>query len=468
MPHQTVHVPPDLEFLAGFERIREQFDVPESFPDEVLAAAQTTVPEDHERIDRRDLDLVAIDPPGSADLDQAYAAEPRGEGYRVFYAIADVAPFVPPGGPVDLEARERGVTRYHPDGRTPLYPAAISEGAASLLAGKDRPALLWTVDLGGDGRLETAEIRRALVRVRRQLTYRQAQDEIDAGDGLGLLREIGERRIALEAERGGVHLNLPDQEVVPTGDGRYAVVYERTLPVERWNAQVSLLTGMAAADLMIEAGVGILRTLPDPEPGTVDTLRRTADALGIEWAEDTGYAERIRRLHPDTAAEAALLGQAVRLLRGAGYEAFDGSPSDDARHSAVAAHYAHVTAPLRRLADRFANEVLLAHCAGEAPPAWATEALDGLPRIMNRTRSQAGNLERAYVDYVEAMALRSRVGERFRAVVTDVDGDRARVQLRDPAVIARLPAGNLGLGEEVEVLLDEVDPDARRVHFSIA
>ena len=40
------------------------------------------------------------------------------------------------------------------------------------------------------------------------------------------------------------------------------VVFRAPLPVEDWNAQISLLTGMAAAGMMLEAGVGILRTLP--------------------------------------------------------------------------------------------------------------------------------------------------------------------------------------------------------------
>ena len=40
------------------------------------------------------------------------------------------------------------------------------------------------------------------------------------------------------------------------------------MPVEKWNAQISLLTGMAAASLMVYARVGILRTLPPPTRAT--------------------------------------------------------------------------------------------------------------------------------------------------------------------------------------------------------
>jgi exoribonuclease R len=79
------------------------------------------------------------------------------------------------------------------------------------------------------------------------------------------------------------------------------------------------------------------------------------------------------------------------------------------------------------------------------------------------------NLERAVVDFVEAKTLAGRVGETFTAIVTDVDEERGRgrVQLRDPAVVARLPADGLDLGSEVTVRLDEAHPDDRLVRFSL-
>ena len=132
LPHTT-----PAEFAAGLAAIRAELDVPASFPVAVEAAAETAAArapgEGASRVDRRDLELVTVDPPGSRDLDQAYGAERRGSGYRVHYAIADVAAFVAPGGALDGESRARGVTLYLPDGRAPLYPPALAEGAGSLL-----------------------------------------------------------------------------------------------------------------------------------------------------------------------------------------------------------------------------------------------------------------------------------------------------------------------------------------------
>ena len=482
MPRSQVRCPPDPEMLEGFHRIREQLDVPERFPPEVEAEAAAAVADGAaappgaapQVRDARQIPFVAIDPAGSNDLDQSYAAERRGDGHRVFYAIADVAALVVPGGLVDQEARRRGLTLYSPDLRTSLHPVSINERAGSLLEGEDRRALLWTIDLDERGEFETARLERAIVRTRAQLSYREAQSRIASGRGpdeLLALREIGERRLRLERERGAVSLALPAQEVVASNDGGWALEYDESLPVEIWNAQISLLTGIAASHIMLDVGTGLLRTLPPPEARTVQRIRRTARALDIDWPDDVDYPTRVRDLRPDSPAGAALLSQAARGLRGAGYVAFrDHNVPADPTHSAIASTYAHVTAPLRRLCDRFANEIVVAACADRAPPSWAVEALDELPSLMGAAAQRDRALERALVDFVEAMVLRTRIGDTFRAIVTDVDHerDRARVQLREPAVVARLPADGLDLGAEVTVRLEAANPQQRLVTFSRA
>src|SRR3546814_2086491 len=96
-----------------------------------------------------------------------------------------------------------------------------------------------------------------------------------------VLREIGELRIRREQRRGGISLPLPEQEV-RVEDGRWALEFRARHPVEDWNEQISLLTGMAAAHLMVQHRVGLLRTLPPAEPYAIERLHRTARALRSE------------------------------------------------------------------------------------------------------------------------------------------------------------------------------------------
>lgn len=463
----------------GLARIRNELEIPEGFAPAVAAEAEQAaatgprIPPGSaatDVTDRTALPFVTIDPPSSLDLDQAYAGERTAVGWRVFYAIADVAAWVAVGGAVDSESRARGLTMYSPDGRSPLHPAALSEGAASLLPDQERQALVWTIDLDDSGHLVDAHLERALVRSRAKLSYRHAAEAIDAGSSpvLQTLAEVGRRRQVLEVERGAVSLNLAQQEVVEH-NGAYALVYDETLPVEEWNAQISLLAGIAAAALMVDGKVGMLRTLPRPERRTLRELRLTARALEIDWPRDAGYAEVVRRLDPSDPRQAALIAQSARGLRGAGYVTFDGEVPESTEHSAIAADYAHVTAPLRRLGDRFVNEVVLALCAGVRPPEWVLAALPELPQQLGRARNRESALDRAIVDLVEAALMTDRVGERFDGIVTDVDEERnrVRVQLREPAVVAHAD-GEAELGAEVTVRLTDADIEQRRVEFDLA
>jgi exoribonuclease R len=471
VPSARVTLPPAV--VAGvapsWHGLRDELGLNGDFPPEALAEAEAAARAPAlPGLDRTDLPLFTLDPEGSRDLDQAVAIERRPTGYRVHYAIADVAAFVSPGGALDTEAHRRGVTLYAPDRNVPLHPEVLSAGAGSLLPGQVRPALLWTFDLAGDGKLVATDVRRARVRSRRQLAYPDAQLTLDAGAGgeeLALLEEVGRRRQALAAERGAVHLPVPEQEVVDGPDGRPCLVFRAQLPIERWNAEISLLTGMAAAAFMLEGGVGLLRTLPPPDPSEVASVRRSALALGQPWPADQPYAEVISALDPAVPEAAALLTYAGRLLRGAAYTAFDGTPPEQASHSAVAAPYAHCTAPLRRLADRYAGEICVALAAGQDPPGWARQALPALPATMAGATRRAQELERAVVDLAEAVVLAPRLHETFDAVVVESGDTRGVVQLREPAVRARCQGAGLPLGHELRVRLAEVDLAARRVVF---
>ena len=466
--------PPDeAAIAAAFAELRESLEVTVEFPAEVLADAEASVrsPRLPDR-DETSIPLLTIDPADSQDLDQALHLERRGDGFRVHYAIADVAAFVAPGGPMDAEAHARGQTLYAPDEDALLYPAAVSHGAASLLPDGVRPAVLWTFDLDEAGEPVSTDVVRALVRSRRKLSYEAVQDALDDGtadEPFALLREVGKLRQALEAARGGVDLQIPEQEV-ERGPNGYELAFRTQLPVERWNAQISLLTGQEAARLMLEAKVGIVRTLPRADEHAVARLRRTAEALGVAWPEDGTFADFVRSLDPAEPAHKAVLAESVVLLRGSGYEAFDGNEPVNARHAGVGMPYAHATAPLRRLVDRYVSEICLAVHAGDEVPEWARAALPGLPETMQQSARHAAQYEGGIVSAVEAAVLERSVGDVFPAVVVEIDrdGEGGVVQLTEPAVTARTTGARLPLGERIDVRLVEADVMRRLVRFEPA
>jgi exoribonuclease R len=476
MPRRRPHVAGSAaqsELAAALAELRATLELPDGFPPAVLAeaeaAAAATPPP---AVDRRDLAFVTIDPPGSLDLDQALHLSRRASGYAVHYAIADVPGFVQPGGAVDLEARGRGQTLYAADGRVPLHPPVLSEDRASLLPGVDRTAYVWSFDLDEAGAVLATRLERAVVRSRAQLDYAQAQASIDDGsaDGsLALLKEIGELRLEQERTRGGASLNVPDEEIVRTPDGGYALERRRLLPVEDWNAQLSLMTGMAAAELMIAARVGILRTMPKPSDEEMASFRRQTEALGRPWPDSIGYGAYLHELPRDEPASLAILQAASGLFRGAGYVAMDGTVPDDPVQSALAAPYAHVTAPLRRLVDRWGLVVCEAIAAARDVPEWARASLGELPSLMGASSRRASQLDAASIARVEAAVLSDRVGDRFDATVLELRNGSAVIQLVEPAVTATCPAPpEARPGARLPVVLEGADIRTGTVRFRAA
>ncbi|XKH53746.1 RNB domain-containing ribonuclease [Citricoccus nitrophenolicus] len=493
------------ELASRLAALREEFSLPAAFPPEVLAEAEQAAANAVDRLpvnDRTDLPLLTIDPPGSTDLDQAVhlqrgrgrhscPGEPAGpdesgtldDGFTVHYAIADVPAFIAPGGALDAETLRRGQTIYLPDGRIPLHPEVISEDTGSLLPGVDRGAYLWTFGLDRTGAVVSTTVERARVRSREQLTYLEAQHRIDAGGDpdstLALLKEVGLLRARLETTRGGASLRLPEQEITATDHG-YQVLTAPALDVEDWNAQISLMTGIAAAHIMLEGGVGILRTMPPADPDAESRFRARTRALGHPWPQDQPYGEYLRELDTTRPQELAIMHAATSLFRGAGYTAFDGDTPEMAVQSAIASPYAHATAPLRRLVDRFVLATCLALENREDVPLGVRGLLQSLPAAMKDSSLVTSRATNAALDLVEAASLHGREGQEFNAVVISApspeQAEKARsqgrlpwgeIQVEQPPVLARFE-GHAEAGQRIRAVLVTADMATRTVLFRVA
>lgn len=453
----------------AFAAIRAEHDLSSDYPRAALQEAERAIrtvqlPER----DETSVPFFTIDPPGSTDLDQAMYLERTTSGFRVRYAIAHVAAYVEPGGALDQETRARGETIYLPDMRLPLHPLVLSEDVASLLPDQIRGAYIWDIELDALGEVVNATVYLARVRSIARLDYEGVQQQIGARlpDGLKLLQEIGELRIALQHKRGGADLPMPEQEVERDEDGTYRLQFRPPVDSEDWNAQISLLAGMCAAQMMLDAKVGILRTMPAPEQSAIDTFRRRAATYGLEWPRGATYGEFIASLDRTDPKHLALIHDAVSLFRGAGYTTFAGEVPHITEQAAVAAPYAHVTAPLRRLVDRFGLAICEAVSRGAAAPGWAVDALTELPEIMRSRDQLASAVSRECDDAVEAAVLAPRVGEAFEAVVVSGRDKGVEVQLRDVAVLARCP-GTAEPGSVVKVALVAVDIAAHKLTFEL-
>ena len=451
---------PQNLLAEGLAAIRAQFRVPQDFPPLVLAAAQSAaarVPDQH--ADWTDRAFVTLDPASSSDLDQAFVIEPAGANLILHYAIADVAWFVRDGDLLDVEAWKRGTTTYLPDGKASLYPPVLSEQAASLLPGSPRPAIVLTVRIAPDGAVGLERATRALIRSRAKLAYETAT-EADLPAGFAeLSRRIGEA----EDRRGAARVDPPEQEVRADAAGRFTLRFRPQLASEQRNAALSLAANLAAADAMLAAHTGLFRVMPEPDAGAEKRLRGTARAFHLDWPPDMPLSAFEKRLHATTPPEAAFMLAIRRAGRGASYVPW--SAGERPWHAAMAATYAHSTAPLRRLADRYVLQAVLAITNGRPVPEAVTAAFERLPDAMARAEARDGQIERAVIDLAEVALLANHEGEIFPAIVTDIGDSGARIQLSDLPVVARTAAHDVIPGAAIHVRLLAADPTRRRLDF---
>lgn len=492
----------------NFRAIAEEFQLPERFPEDVHAEAlQSSDRHADQRRDLRDIPFVTIDPAGSMDLDQAVniqdapdaaaasaggdaaGADGAGAGagagtggaarWRVLYAIADVAAFVDPAGPLMAESLQRGQTMYLPDEPTRLHPAELSEGSASLLPDQTRPAVVWDILLRADGEVADFTVYRALIRSVKRFDYTEVEADMHGGTlhpAIAQLPEVGRARQRSDLRRKAINLRLPSISVERTqfedGTERYLLDIDERQEMNDFNSELSLLAGMCAGEMMVRAGVGILRTLPPAGDKEIAAFDHSAHALGFDRS-GRPIGELLADIDASTPRGMALMRDAQSLLRGAGYQQFglvgvdaEAGASEPSIHAGIGGHYAHVTAPLRRLVDRFATEICLAIASAQSIPEWVTANVDQVLGTMKSSGQTASAVDRACLKLTEAVVLQPWVGQNFNATVLNSDGgDKAKILVEEPPILTTC-VGGPDEASTIKVTLIEAEPAAREVRFA--
>ncbi len=451
---------------TGFEAIAEQFRLPPSFSTDVLEAAEQAanakgrngkpVWMTHRR-NATQLPFVTLDPAASTDLDQAFTIQRDGDDLVLYYALADVGAFVPIDSVVEREAWQRGVTIYGLAEKVSLYPKVISQDAASLLPDGPRPAVLILVAIRPDGTVKLRSVERAICSSRAKLAY----DSVDLRS-IPYLEDFAKRMWEDEIVRGAVRVEFPQQEVIvdASAPGGVRLDIRARIPSEIVNSSLSLAVNIAIGTLFKDAHVGLFRVMADPEPRALAMLRRAAHALEIPWSSTETLRDLQRRMDSTNTIHQRFLLDARRAGGRASYAVY--SEKITPWHSAIAATYAHATAPMRRLADRYVLDLACLLANGDSVPQSLTEKISQLPKVMERCEGLASNVDRAVIDLLEAVSLQHRVGEILDAEV--VDTENGIVQTFDSAIRARASKlRNFENGAKVRVRIDVADPVRRRV-----
>jgi VacB/RNase II family 3'-5' exoribonuclease len=434
--------------------------------------------------DLRNLLWSSIDNDTSRDLDQAEVAErlPNGET-KVLVAIADVDTFVPQSSAIDAHAAKETTTVYTGVQNFPMLPEQLSTGTSSLLETEDKLSIVIEFVVGRDGSVHSNSVYRAIVRNKAQLTYNAVgawlEDKGGVPDKVATSTELQlqlklQDEIAQALKNGRFRhgaLNIETIEVRPV------VLNDRVVDVvkQEKNRATELIE-----DFMIAANEVVARMLEANNVSSIRRVVKTPERWGriVELAAKQGaqlpaepdskalneFLIKRKAADPDHFADLSL---AVIKLMGPGEYVLERPGDPEQGHFGLAVQdYTHSTAPNRRFADLVTQRLIKAVLASQPAP-YSDDKLAAIALNCTLKEDAARKVEREMSKRIAAVAMSSRIGETFDAIVTGVTSRGTFVRVLKPAVEGLLAQGQQGadVGDKLRVKLIRTDIQRGYIDF---
>jgi ribonuclease R len=440
-----------------------QHGIPDHFPDDAVAEADAAKPVGVKgRKDLRDLPLITIDPWDARDHDDACYVEPDPDtknegGFIIWVAIADVAAYVKPNTPLDIEARKRGNSTYFPDRVVPMLPDRLSGVLCSLHEGVDRACIAVAMRVDAHGQKIGHEFHRGLMKSVASLNYEEVQDAIDGQPNdktapliEDILRPIYAAYAALvkaRAQRQPLELDLPERQIVLDDDGKVtSVQFKERLDAHRLIEEFMVLANVAAAETLIAKKSPLLfRVHEEPNPDKLDALREVVQASGLVLAKGqvlkTAHLNRLLLAARETEQSELINMATLRSMTQAYY-----SPDNFGHFGLALRSYAHFTSPIRRYSDLIVHRALIAaHGWGkDGLSPWDVENLGDTAQKISDTERRSMAAERDTTDRYLAAFLSDRIGVEMGGRISGIAKFGVFVKLDETGADGMIPIRTLG------------------------
>ncbi len=493
-------------------------EIPHSWPPEVekpVSELSEEVPEAAKqgRVDLRWLPLVTIDGEDARDFDDAVYCKKKRGGWRLWVAIADVSYYVRPGTPLDDEALQRGTSVYFPSQVVPMLPEVLSNGLCSLNPQIDRLCMVCEMTISATGKLTGYKHYEAVMNSHARLTYTKVWNILQGNPELReqyapllkLLEELHSMykvlKLAREA-RGGISFETEEAKFIFNAERRIERV-ERTVrnDAHRLIEECMILANIASARFVEKhQEPALFRDHDRPSDDSITSFRTVLNELGLSLLggakpEPINYAELLTQIadRPDAEMLQTML---LRSMKQAVYD-----PENRGHFGLALQSYAHFTSPIRRYPDLLlhrAIKYLLAQAEGKVKG--NTIATGGyhydLPQMLqlgqhcSMTERRADEATRDVADWLKCDFMQDQVGNTFNGVISSVTGFGFFVRLNDLFIdglvhvstldndyyrfdpVGQRLIGESGgrtyrLGNPVEVRVDAVHLDERKIDFAL-
>ncbi|MCR8636222.1 ribonuclease R [Paenibacillus radicis (ex Xue et al. 2023)] len=419
--------------------------LPETFPDEVLAEA-TEVPEviaETDLVGRRDLRnkrIVTIDGEDAKDLDDAVNVERLENGnYLLGVHIADVSYYVHEGAPLDREAYNRGCSVYLVDRVIPMLPHRLSNGICSLNPQVDRLTMSCEMEFDANANVVRHDVFTSVIKTSERMTYTNVRKLLSGDaepelvekydylmDDFRLMEELAMKLRERRMKRGAIDFDFEESKILVNESGKPTDIVKR----ERTIAEQIIEEFMLAANETVAEHFHwmkvpfLYRIHEDPDSEKLMHF--------MEFITNFGYAVRGKgnTVHPralqtlleeikGTKEETVISKVMLRSMKQAKYDA------QSTGHFGLAAEfYSHFTSPIRRYPDliihRVMREVLEKGGMDEKRHEYLTARMDDIAKQSSERERVAVDAERETEALKKAEFMMDKVGEEFEGMISSV------------------------------------------------
>ena len=486
------------------------FDLPHIWPDQVQSQVKGFTA--HKRIARAEIanrtDLrskffVTIDGSNARDFDDAVYCESFKGGWKLFIAIADVDHYVKFDSPIDREARHRGTSVYFPDRVIPMLPEVLSNGLCSLKPNEERLTLVCEVQITSSGETIKSEFYEAVIESKARLTYSQVSDLLINNNSGAFSDTAAETTLNLfslykslskrSKKRGAINFEIPQSSISFNQDGSIKSIDS----IERNDAHRLIEEFMITAN--VEAAkyinknkiLSLYRNHEKPDPDDYENLRSYLLSQRIKAPDPKNLKPNdfnvILNQLKNRSGRYPLSMMMLRSLSQAAYH------SKKIGHFGLALDsYTHFTSPIRRYPDLLVHRAIryLIQSKNVSKFYYSKTEMEALGQICSSHERRAEKASRDVELMLKCQFMEDKIGSKYQAVITGITGFGLFVQLEkilveglihisslrndyyffDEAKIRLIGEKNkeiYSVGDKVEVKLDEVDLNMRKINFSL-
>jgi ribonuclease R len=376
---------------------------------------------------------VTIDGEDAKDFDDAVYCEPKGGGWRLIVAIADVSHYVVPDSAVDREAKLRGTSVYFPDRVVPMLPEILSNGLCSLNPDVDRLCFVCDMNVTTAGKVTESRFYEAVMRSAARLTYTRAMRILDGkrlqGEDARLRKVLDPLHDVYRAfsrardRRGAIDFGLSETVIELNEQGGVASIR----PLERLTTHRLIEECMIAANVEAARRLGrarlpgLYRVHAGPSAERIDELALLLRTYGFKLPPLGKLApHHLSRILDQVKgrAEAELIETVVlRSMSKAVYQA-----KNTGHFGLALAAYAHFTSPIRRYPDLLVHRAIKFAEQNRSPKGYhyKMSEMEQLGERCSHTERRADEAVWDVEEQLKAAYMQQHIGEEFNVIVASV------------------------------------------------